>query len=104
MPEPMVNMTSNDRQSDPGDWYAVYTRHQHETTVMNRLGGTRYGNFSSHVHGYPAAGKIERNTSHVLSFLVTSFCAVDPRQHFQVITTPGSFHAHDGGPPCAHTQ
>ena len=88
MPEPLVNMTSSNRQSDSGDWYAVYTRHQHETSVMNRLAERGIETFLpmyTDVHRWKDRKKyISRPL-----FPCYVFLRVEPRQHFQVITTAG---------------
>jgi transcription termination/antitermination protein NusG len=88
MPEPLVNMTSNDRQSDSGDWHAVYTRHQHETSVMNRLAERGMETF---LPMYIAVHRWKDRNKQISRplFPCYVFLRFEPQQHSQVITTSG---------------
>jgi transcription antitermination factor NusG len=88
MPEPLVNITSNERQSDSGDWYAVYTRHQHETSVMNRLAERGMETF---LPMYVVVHRWKDRNKHISLplFPCYVFLRFEPQQHSQVITTSG---------------
>jgi transcription antitermination factor NusG len=81
-------MTSNNRQSDSGDWYAVYTRHQHETSVMNRLAERGMETF---LPMYTVVRRWKDRKKYISRplFPCYVFLRFVPRQHFQVITTAG---------------
>jgi transcription antitermination factor NusG len=88
MTEQVVNITPNNRQSYSGDWYAVYTRHQHEISVVNSLAERGMETFLPMYTAVHYWKDRKKNISRPL-FPCYVFLRRDPEQQFQVMATAG---------------
>jgi transcription antitermination factor NusG len=88
MIESIIDTVSSNAKSNPDDWYAVYTRHQHESTVAQRLSGSCIEAF---LPTYNVIRQWKDRKKHLSLPLFPCYVFVrsDPKQYLQVILTPG---------------